>query len=84
MDACFTALYLDMKKITEANPLIAIIIDNFGLLNMIKIKIFLGTVFILILFYFKKHNLAKKGINFVFYVYLFLMLWQLFLTYFSI
>jgi len=83
-DAFFTALYLDLNKINETNPMIGIIIEHFGLVNMIIFKIFFVSSIIILLIPFRNHKLAKKGITFTFLIYYTLMIWQLILTYFLI
>jgi hypothetical protein len=77
MDALLTAIYLDMGKITEFNPIIAAVIEEFGLVNMIIGKIIFVNIMLLILFLFRNTILARKGITFAFVVYYSLMVWHL-------
>ena len=75
-DAVHTGYYLHAGKITEANPLVGAIIEDYGIFGMIFFKLIFVNALILWLFFNSDLSVAKIGIYIVSFCYFLLMLWQ--------
>lgn len=75
-DALHTAYYLNACVITEANPLMKVLIDNCGIIGLLVFKLLFVNMLILILWVNEHNKIARLGIYVISFCYFLLVLWQ--------
>lgn len=79
LDGIFTALFVSLGIVTEANPVMGWLL-NYGLMEFMSIKVMSVNLFLLIMHSFYKISLVQNGINFIATVYSLINFYHLYIA----